>query len=90
MDALCTYVKETKDPLNGFLNEVFKFNDGTPMFAFMQVYGVFVNKMAEHLKTHTESEALDLTLAHVANHPTVQNMVASMMKKQLDRGLNLE
>lgn len=90
MDALVDYLKETKDPLNRFLNAIGQYNDGTPMFAFLQIYGVMANRFVHHLESHVETDALELTIAEVANHPTVQNMVASMMQKQLNRGLNLE
>ena len=90
MDSLAILLKNQKDDLVSFLNQVMQYNDGTPMFAFLQIFGVLVVKFDEHSKKHTEIDALDLTLGEVANHPTVQNMVASMMQKKLNGGLGLE
>ncbi len=90
MDSLTDYVKIQKETLNRFLNAIGQYNDGSPLFAFLQIYGVFINTMAKHLETLTETESLELSLAEISNHPTVQNMVASMMQRQLDRGLNLD
>lgn len=90
MDALVDYVKETKDPLNKFLNALGEYNDGSPMFAFLQIYGVLVNRMDHYLTANTEVDALDLSLAEIANHPTVQSMVASMMQRKIDGGLNID
>ena len=90
MDGLSQLVKETKHPLNRFLNAIGSYNDGSPLFAFLQIFGVFINTMDGHLETETETDAFDLSLAEISNHPTVQGMVASMMQKQMDRGLNLE
>lgn len=89
MDALSAYLQETKEPLNRFLNAIGSYNDGTPMFAFLQIYGVLTNRFNDHLENHVETDALEITIAEIANHPTVQGMVASMMQKQIDRGLNL-
>ena len=60
------------------------------MFAFAQIFGMFVFRFSDHLKEHTETDAINLTLADVANHPTVQGMVANMVQANINRGLNLE
>ena len=90
MDSLAQLLRNQKDDLVNFLNAVMAYNDGSPMFAFLQIYGVLVVKFEEHCKTQTETDALELTLGEVANHPTVQNMVASMMQRKLEGGLGLE
>ena len=90
MDALSIYLQATREPLNDFLNAIGNYNDGSPLFAFLQIFGVMNNTFVDHLEKHVETDALELTIAEVANHPTVQNMVASMMQKQLDRGLQLD
>jgi len=90
MDALSTYLQDTRKPLNDFLNAIGQYNDGSPMFAFLQIFGVLTNRFVDHLETHVETDALEITISEVANHPTVQSMVASMMQRQIDRGLNLE
>ena len=90
MDALSIYLQATREPLNDFLNAIGSYNDGSPLFAFLQIFGVMNNTFVDHLEKHVETDALELTIAEVANHPTVQNMVASMMQKQLDRGLQLD
>lgn len=90
MDSLATLLKNQKEDLVSFLNSIMQHNDGTPMFAFLQIYGVLVVRFAEYAEHNTESDALDLTLGEVANHPTVQTMVASMMQKKLEGGLGLD
>ena len=90
MDALASLVIETREPMNRFLNSIGNYNDGTPLFAFLQIFGVFINQMGNHLEDQTETDAFDLTVAEIVNHPTVQGMVASMMQKRIDRGINLE
>ena len=89
MDAFHQMATLTKDPLNEFLNAIGKHNDGTPLFAFLQIYGVFVNRYCDHSTKETETDSFGLALAEVANHPTVQRMVASMMRQQIDRGLGV-
>jgi len=90
MDSLATLLKSQRKPLMDFLNAIGKYNDGTPMFAFLQIYGVLVSRFNEHIQTQVETDALELSLGEVANHPTVQNMVASMMQRKIDGGLGLE
>ena len=89
MDAVDTLAKATCEPLNAFLNSIGQYNDGTPIFAFLQIYGVFINRYCEYAKHNTEVDSMQLALSEIANHPTVQRMVANMMQKQLDRGLNI-
>ena len=89
-DKLSILLVNQKDDLGNFLEALHDFNDGTPLFAFLQIYGMFVFRFTDHLETQTELDALDLTLADISNHPTVQQMVANMMKQQLNRGLNIE
>ena len=90
MDSLATLLKNQKEDLSVFMEAVMKHNDGSPMFAFLQIYGVLVIRFGEYLKLNTEIDALDLTLGEIANHPTVQSMVASMMQKKLDGGLGID
>lgn len=90
MDALTIYLKNQKDDLIAFLETIGKHNDGSPMFAFLQIWGITVSRFDLHSETLTESESLELTLGEIANHPTVQTMVASMMQKKLDGGLGLD
>lgn len=90
VDYLSHLLSNQKEDLGNFLESLHDYNDGTPLFAFLQIYGMFVFRFTDHLKTETELDALDLTLADISNHPTVQQMVANMMKQQLNRGLNIE
>ena len=87
---LTTLLTNQKDDLGNFLECLHPYNDGTPLFAFLQIYGMFVFRFTDHLQKETELDAISLTLADVSNHPTVQTMVANMMQQQLDRGLSLE
>ncbi len=90
MDCLTRFLTNQKEDLGNLLNALHPYNDGTPMFAFMQIFGMMVFRFSDHMKEQTESDALRLTLADVSNHPTVQGMVAQMVQKNIDRGLNLE
>ncbi len=90
MDNLTRFLSNQKEDLGNLLNALHPYNDGSPMFAFMQIYGMMVFRFSDHMKEQTESDALHLTLADVSNHPTVQSMVANMVQKNVDRGLNLE
>ena len=89
MDKLTALLKNQKDDLNDFLTAIHPYNDGSPMFAFIQVFGIVVVRFDTHSDRETESDALNLALADVSNHPTVQTMVAQMMKQQIDRGLGV-
>ncbi len=90
MECLTRFLTNQKEDLGNLLTALHPYNDGTPMFAFMQIFGMMVFRFSDHLKEQTESDALSLTLADVSNHPTVQSMVANMVQKNIDRGLNLE
>jgi hypothetical protein len=90
MDKMTQWLGNQKEDLGNLLNALHPHNDGSPMFAFAQIFGMFVFRFSDHLEKHTETDAINLTLADVANHPTVQGMVASMVQSNLNRGLNLE
>lgn len=90
MDKMTIWLRNQKDDLGNLLEALHPHNDGTPMFAFAQIFGMFVFRFSDHLKEHTETDAIHFTLADVANHPTVQGMVANMVQSNLNRGLNLE
>jgi hypothetical protein len=89
MVAIHNYVNNQKDDLSELLNHLFKHNDNTPPFMFFQVFGKFVFTYSELSKTHTESDAFDLSIAEVISDPVVQNLVASMVGQKIDRGLGL-
>ena len=89
VDNLTQLLGNQKDDLGKLLESLHQYNDGTPLFAFLQIYGMFVFRFTDHLKEHTETDALHLTLADVSNHPTVQGMVANMVKKSIDKGLGV-
>ena len=90
MDLIRNYLVNQKDDLNELLTAIHAYNDGTPPYQFLQIFGVFVVRYSEHIQTNTETDALELTLAEIANHPSVQLMVSSMMSQGINRGLNLE
>lgn len=90
VDNLTTLLRNQKGDLGNLLNALHPYNDGTPLFAFLQIYGMFVFRFTDHLETNTETDALHLTLGDVSNHPTVQGMVANMIQQNLNRGLNIE
>ena len=89
MENLINYISNQKDDLGNLLDSLHDHNDGSPLFAFLQIYGMFVFRFTDHLKEQTETDALGLTIADISNHPTVQNMVSSMVARQVDKGLNL-
>jgi len=89
-DAIRELLTEIKEPLGDLLNALGKHNDGTPPFQFLKVLGMFVWRYDEYLKTNTESDSLELSIASIANDPTVQILVGNMMRNNLERGLNLE
>jgi len=90
MDSLSLFLKNQKPDLGKLLETLHDHNDGSPLFQFLQIYGMFVFRYSDHLKVQTESDALGLTLADISNHPTVQNMVAGMVQAQIDRGMKLD
>ena len=89
MDCLTRFLTNQKEDLGSFLEVLHPYNDGTPLFAFLQIYGMLVFRFSDHSEKETELDALNLALADVSSHPTVQTMVAQMMQQQIDRGLNL-
>ena len=90
MDNFTQLLTNQKEDLGIFLESLHAFNDGSPLFQFLQIYGMFVFRFTEHLQKETELDALGLTIGDISNHPTVQGMVASMVQTQVHRGLNLE
>lgn len=88
MDQLTTFLKNQQEDLGNLLDSLHDFNDGSPLFMFMQIYGMFVFRFVDHLKEQTESDSLGLTLADISSHPTVQNMVAGMIQNKIDKGIN--
>ena len=90
MDLFREYLVNQKSDLQNLLEAIFQYNDGTPPFQFLQVFGVFVVRYSELIETNTEIDALDLTLAEIAQHPSVQLMVSNMATQQLNRRLDIE
>lgn len=88
-DLLKEYLINQKDDLGNLLNSLGRFNDGSPPFQFLKIWGMFVWKYAEYLQGNTETDALELTIASIAHDPTVQNMVATVLRSQIDRGVGL-
>lgn len=89
-DSIRELLTQSKEALGGLLNALGKHNDGTPPFQFMKVLGMFVWRYDEYLKENTEADSLELSIASIANDPTVQALVGNMMRNNLDRGLNIE
>ena len=89
VDKLSILLTNQKEDLGNFLEVIHPYNDGSPFFAFLQIYGMFVFRFTDHNSKETELDSLNLALADVSAHPTVQTMVAQMMQQQIDRGLNL-
>lgn len=89
-DSIRRLLTETKEPLGEFLNALGKHNDGTPPFQFLKVLGMFVWRYDEYLRTNTEADSLELSLASIANDPTVQMLVGNMMRNNLEGRLNIE
>lgn len=89
-DALREYLVNQKEDIGNLLTALNPHNNGSPPFQFLQVLGKFVWRYSEHIKTEVETDALELTLADVANDPTVQLMVSNMLHSGLNRGLNLD
>ena len=89
-DLLREYLVNQKEDLGNLLNSLSKHNDGSTPFQFLKVWGMFVWRYSTYLEENTETDSLELTIASVMHDPTVQNMVGSMVKNQIDRGLNIE
>lgn len=89
-DSIRELLTLSKEPLGVLLNALGKHNDGSPPFQFLKVLGMFVWRYDEYLKVNTEADSLELSIASIANDPTVQALVGNMMRNNLDRGLGLE
>ena len=89
MNALDEFLINQKDDLRKLLIEIYKHNDGSPPFQMFQVYGKFVMIYSELRQIHVETDAYELTVAQIANDPTVQNLISKMLGASLDKGLNL-
>ena len=79
-----------KPDLDKMLEAIFRYNDGSPIFQFLQLYGKFVFTYSEFAERYTESEAWELTLAEIMNDPVIQQLSAQMVGDQLDRRLKNE
>jgi len=90
MDILSQWILNQKDDVGNVLKALHPFNDGSPLFQVFQIYGLFVFRFSEHMKSHTESDSLGLTIADISSHSTVQNMVANMIQNKVDGGMNIE
>ena len=89
-DSIRELLTKSKEPLGVLLNSLGKHNDGSPPFQFLKVLGMFVWRYDEYLKENTETDSFELSVASIANDPTVQILVDNMMRNNLDRGLNLD
>ena len=88
-DLLKEYLVNQKHDLGNLLDSLGRFNDGSPPFQFLKVYGMFVWKYCDLLKDNTEADALELSIASIVHDPIVQNMVATVLRSQIDRGVGL-
>jgi hypothetical protein len=61
MDLFRAYLVNQKEDLKNLLEAIFQYNDGTPPFQFLQVFGVFVVRFSELIETNTETDALDFS-----------------------------
>ena len=89
MVALENWIVNQKEDLDKLLIELFKHNDGSHFFQFLQIYGKFIFKFTDLHQSHTELDAFDLTTAWIINDPQVQNLTAQMVGDKIDKGLNL-
>ena len=89
-DSIRELLTITKEPLGGLLNALGKHNDGSPPFQFLKVLGMFVWRYDEYLKENTEADSLELSIASIANDPTVQILVGNMMRNNLEGRLDIE
>ena len=90
MGTLDEYLVNQKDDLSKLMESLHDHNDGTPIFMFLHLWATFVFNYRDLRSDHTESDSFDLALAKIADDPLVQNMVAQMMGKAMDRGVGLE
>jgi hypothetical protein len=89
MAAMEKWIVNQKNDLNDLLTEMFKHNDGSPYFQFLQIYGKFVFKFSELTHSNTEVDAFDLTTAWIIDDPQVQALTAQMVGDKIDKGLKL-
>ena len=78
--------------MNVFMENLMGFSDGTPPFAFMVVLGKFVMNYTNARKhgDATETEALQMATAMMANDAIVQQLVGQMLASGINRGVGLE
>ena len=90
MEAIQLWLVNQKGDLDEMLSNLFKHNDGSPFFLFLQIYGKFVFIFDDLSHGHTESDAFDLAVAHILNDPALQQLTAQMVGAKIDKGLNIE
>ena len=88
-EGIRNYLINQKDDLGDLLNSLSPYQDGSPPFQFLKVWGMFVFRYSDNIQKHTELDAWNLTIAEIANDPTVQRMVSRIVGSSIDRGLNL-
>lgn len=88
-EAIRTYLTNQKEDLGNLLNTLTPFNDGSPPFQFLKVWGMFVFRYVANLEKYVETEAWDMTIAEISNDSTVQSMVSQIMHNQLNKGLGV-
>jgi len=87
-EAVKHFLINQVDDLDKLLDQLFRFNDGTPIFQFLQLYGKFVETYSSYAARYTESEAWDLSIAEIMNDPVIQQLSAQMVGDKLDQRLN--
>jgi predicted glutamine amidotransferase len=92
MTAFDAWVCNQAHDMNVFMENLMQFSDGTPPFAFMVVLGKFVvnYNQARTVGDATETEALQVATAAMANDPIVQQLVGQMMANGINRGVGLD
>ena len=76
--------------LQVFLESIFPYSEQTPIWGILMLYGKFVQRYTELRVEEIEPDAYNIAVADLANDPLVGQLVASVMGKTLDRGLNIE
>ena len=89
-ESIRNYLINQKEDLGNLLNSLSPYQDGSPPFQFLKVWGMFVFRYCENMRKHTELDAWNLTIAEISNDPTVQGMVAKIVSNQINGGLNIE
>jgi hypothetical protein len=89
-EAVKHFLMNQKDDLDQLITQLFKFNDGSPPFQFLQLYGKFVFIYSEYASIYTESEAWDLAVAEIMNDPVIQQLSAQMVGDKIDQRLKHE